>query len=356
MNAWQSCALSLALALGGCGPSGTPTPDTTANQPDIHAVDISSDVGSVDCDDGESCTVDSHAPAAGCAHEALADGASCGSEDVCKQGICIANDMVQVPAGPFWMGCNEAIVGQGGCPYEIELPFHEVWLDAFLIDVYEVTVERYAACVKAGACTLPVATYEDAKYYSWGNPGREKHPITGVNRAQAAAFCQWTHATGRLPTEAQWEKAARGGCDKRGGDCAAATPTYPWGNQAPDCELTVMITPPEKDCFPHACGEGCATLFTSPVGSRPKGISPYGVHDMTGNVSEFVADCHLHDAYKRPVEARARNPLWTDCKGDPGDEVRGGSYSSPHKELRASDRHAHPKGAVEDYVGFRCVR
>ena len=310
-----------------------------------------------DCDDGIPCTADSCDSSSGCLHEAMADGASCGNQDACKNDVCVAKDMVKVPAGKFWMGCNPAVVGAAGCGYEIELPQHEVTLDAFLIDVYEVTVERYAKCLKAGACTDPKKDFGWGPFFSWLNPGKEKYPIVGVDWFQAAAYCKWVHPKGRLPTEAEWEKAARGGCEtNKGSDCAKAMRTYPWGNQPPDCDHAVIIIEPTTGCTEADCGQGCKTLFTFPVGSKPKGISPYGLHDMTGNVSEWVQDCLVPNAYDKNKANGGKNPIWNVCSDTTNRQLRGGSFNSLHKELRSSDRHDHVPNSVENYVGFRCAR
>ena len=309
------------------------------------------------CDDGIACTADTCDPKTGCKHEAMADGAACGNQDICKNDVCIAKDMVEIPAGPFWMGCNAAVVGAAGCGYEIELPQHEVYIDAFLMDIYEVTVARYGKCVKAGACTEPLKDFGYSSFYSWLNPGKEEHPIVGVDWSQAHAYCKWVHPKGRLPTEAEWEKAARGGCDKnKGSDCAKAMRTYPWGNQPPDCDRAVMLIEPPTGCTPEDCGQGCKTLFTFPVGSKPKGISPYGVYDMAGNVSEWVQDCLVPNTYDKNKANGGKNPVWNVCSDTANRHLRGGSFSSLHKELRASDRHDHVPNSVEDYVGFRCAR
>ncbi len=310
-----------------------------------------------DCDDGKPCTADTCDPDAGCKQEPMADGAPCGNQDVCKNDVCVAKDMVKIPAGPTWMGCNVAVVGPSGCGYIDELPQHEVMLDAFLIDVYEVTVSQYAKCVQGGVCKAPKKDFGHSKFYSWLNPGKEKHPIAGIDWYQADAFCKWVHPKGRLPTEAEWEKAARGGCDKaKGSNCAKAMKTYPWGNQAPDCDRAVIIIEPATGCVPEDCGQGCKTLFTFVPGSKPKGVSPYGAHDMSGNVSEWVADCYHADAYEKNKAKGAKNPVWHTCDKDAERVLRGGSYNTLHKELRSSDRHSHVSTTVEDYVGFRCAR
>jgi formylglycine-generating enzyme required for sulfatase activity len=149
-------------------------------------------------------------------------------------------EMVRVPAGEFTMG------SKGG--HSDEKPEHRVYLEEFYIDKYEVTVAQYRACVEAGACTAP----STGQYYNWGRSERENHPINGVDWDQAQAYCGW--AGKRLPSEAEWEKAARG-TDGR---------TYPWGNATPTCGYAVM----------SQGGDGCGQDSTWPVGSKPSGASP----------------------------------------------------------------------------------
>ena len=175
---------------------------------------------------------------------------------------------VSVPAGPFAMGCNPATEScDWGLPIEI------VDLPAFEIHRREVTVAQYQDCVDAGACS-PASTYSD--YCNADQPGFEDDPINCVVIDQADAYCDWQGM--RLPTEAQWEKAARGGCEFYD-DCASEAAAYPWGNAPPTCDLAVT-----RD----ATGKGCGANGTAPVGSKPAGDSPYGAEDLFGNVWEYI--------------------------------------------------------------------
>jgi formylglycine-generating enzyme required for sulfatase activity len=227
----------------------------------------------------------------------------------------------------FWMGCNEAVDNE--CNPD-EKPYHEVNLDAFEIDKYEVTAGEYKACVDAGSCTATNASTGSACNY--GVSGKESHPIDCVHWDKAKAYCEW--AGKRLPTEAEWEKAARGTDGRK----------YPWGNDSPDCEHAVM-----EDS--SAGGNGCGTGGTMPVGSKPKGVSPYGAEDMVGNVWEWVGDWYDWSYYASSPKDNPKGP------GSGEDRVwRGGSwlYSRPG-DLRASRRAWYGPGDWWFCGGFRCA-
>jgi formylglycine-generating enzyme required for sulfatase activity len=220
-----------------------------------------------------------------------------------------APGMVYVSAGEFYMGSDEG--------HNDERPMHTVYLNAFYIDKTEVTNAQYRKCVEAGACDTPGKT----TYYD--NANFAQHPVVYVNWYQAEAYCQW--AGKRLPTEAEWEKAARG-TDGR---------TYPWA-EGIDCD--------------HAQYDECSGE-TVPVESKPKGASPYGALDMGGNVWEWVADWYGEDYYS---QSPGRNPPGPDS----GEHrvLRGGSWFHPAHFVRCANRF----GIYPDYrcnfVGFRCVR
>ena len=232
--------------------------------------------------------------------------------------------MVSVPAGEFWMGCAPR---DSSC-FGDEKPGRTVYLDAFRIDRTEVTVAQYAACVQDGVCS---AANSDLWTCNWGKAERDDHPINCVDWKQARTYCRW--AGKRLPTGAQWEKAARG-TDGR---------LYPWGDAKASCRMAVM----------DDGGNGCGSGGTMPVGSRPAGASPYGALDMSGNVYEWVADRYAEDAYR---SAGDRNPTGP-TSGGSGRAIRGGCWSyDDARYLRSSYRNRLRPEYRNGVLGFRCVR
>ena len=142
----------------------------------------------------------------------------------------------------------------------------KVYLDDYYIDIYEVSQERYKACLEAGGCELTPGTGELLNRPVW-----DQHPMMDITWYDAQEYCEWRG--GSLPTEAQWEKAARGTDGRR----------YPWGDEPVTCERARY----------GDCG-----WMTAPVGSHPAGVSPYGVHDMAGNAWEFIYDWYDQDYYQ----------------------------------------------------------
>jgi len=243
--------------------------------------------------------------------------------------------MVYVPAGEFMMGCNEAVDSQ--CQND-EKPYHRVYLDAYNVDKYEVTVADYEKCVKAGKCSdyhltgyeWPGQSFTESEYCNWSKSGKGNHPINCVDWSQPSGYCEW--AGKRLPTEAEWEKAARGTDGRK----------YPWGNETATCDYAVM----------NDGGNGCGRNSTWPIGSKPKGASPYGVMDMAGNVWEWVQDWYEEGYYKNSPAQNPQGPSSGTLRA-----LRGGSwYNDNPGNLRTSHRvRYHPSGR-DDYGGFRCVR
>ncbi|TEU10572.1 MAG: TIR domain-containing protein [Anaerolineales bacterium] len=231
--------------------------------------------------------------------------------------------MVYVPAGEFIMGSNE---GESD-----EQPVHTVYLDAFYIDKYEVTNTQYRKCVEAGACDTPgtITYYDNADY--------AQHPVSYVNWNDADAYCRW--AGKRLPTEAEWEKAARG-IDGQ---------VYPWGNTFDGTKLNFADKNTSFDWSDSNWDDGYAA--TAPGGSYPDGASPYGALDMSGNVWEWVADWHDEGYYSRSPK---RNPPGPDS--DEYRVLRGGSWAIDLGHARCAFRNWSYPWLRFDDVGFRCAR
>ncbi len=207
-------------------------------------------------------------------------------------------EMVTIPAGSFLYGDDRKPVS----------------LPAFKIDKSEVTVADYGKCVQAGKCAKPDSR---STADNWGKPGRERHPVNDVNWDDAATYCEW--AGKRLPSEQEWEKAARG-MDGR---------TYPWGEQEPTCSRTVI----------SQAGDGCGRFSTWPVCSKPSGNSPYELCDMVGNVWEWTDD---PDVYKKEIRV-----------------LRGGGWSwsvSDSEFFRPSYGWHHSPDSTTFNFGFRCAQ
>jgi len=222
--------------------------------------------------------------------------------------------MVLVPAGEFTMGSS---TGDSD-----EQPAHLTHVDAFLIDIYEVTVRRYAAFLQANGIDQP------SDWKTVNQPAHQKHPIANVDWADAAAYCKW--ASKRLPTEAEWEKAARG-TDSR---------LYPWGNDPSTPRYANYM---KTESHNHGA--------LAPVGSLEEGKSPYGVYDMAGNVWEWVSDWYDKDYYKNSPSQNPTGPASGESK-----VLRGGSRGSDPQHLRSAVRYFHrPAHRHKDY-GFRCAK
>ncbi len=229
--------------------------------------------------------------------------------------------MLLIPAGAFQMGCDP---GNDTYCQKDERPLHTVTLDAYYIDKFEVTNALYQACVEADACHPPSETksYSHSSYY--GNSEFADFPVVYVSWNDANDYCRWRGS--RLPTEAEWEKAARGDGDTR---------KYPWGNQEPDCSLAKY----------SGCGRD-----TAKTGNHPNGASPYGVMDMAGNVWEWVTDWYEGSYYQNSPSSNPQGPENGEYR-----VLRGGSWRYPPLHLRAADRyHDHPVVRY-NLVGFRCA-
>lgn len=260
---------------------------------------------------------------------------------------------VLLPGGSFTVGsgleevqlalahCKTEVLGQfcKDYPFAYELWAHTVYLDPFYLDRTEVTVAAYRRCVVAGECLLPGFPGGDPKF------DKDEYPVTHVSWDDARKYCAWRG--GRLPTEAEWERAARGVAPRR----------YPWGN-LPNPKLanhgtldigsTFLSQTAEPLLGVADTSDGFAGL--APVGSFPSGSTPEGLHDLAGNVAEWVADFWA-DQYS---VAAAGNP-----KGPPNGALRvlrGGSYRHPLSFMRGASRDRRPASAREPTIGFRCAR
>jgi len=220
--------------------------------------------------------------------------------------------MLYVPAGGFHMGSPPGEPWDQG-----ESPQHTVYLDAFWVDQTEVTNAQYERCVQVGVCQV---TPEMSSYDPHGKPD---YPVE-VTWSDAQAYCQWVGA--RLPTEAEWEKAARGTDGRR----------WPWGNARPDCSLSNSFG---KD-------GSCAGAPTS-VGSYPAGASPYGALDVAGNVDEWVNDWYGYEYYSESPQWNPQGPAAGDTR-----VVRGGNWNSIPDWVRCAWRGTESEGS---FRGFRCA-
>jgi len=219
--------------------------------------------------------------------------------------------LLLVPAGKFVMGDDE------------NSPRREVSLDGFYLDRDEVTASRYAKFLEATEQASRPEYWHELDLASRGD-----RPVIGVSWHEANAYCRW--AGKRLPTEAEWEKAARG-TDER---------TYPWGNREPSTDLATFGKPQR-----NAYQDGLA-----PVGSHEAGKSPYGINDLAGNVSEWVADWYAEDL---PTDV-AWNP--TGPASGTGKVIRGGGWDDPPNRVQSAKRFYASPGNRADDIGFRCAQ
>ena len=222
--------------------------------------------------------------------------------------------MALVPAGEFMMGSS---MGNAD-----EQPVHRVYVETFLMDKYQVSVSQYARFLDATSQEAPP---------DWSIMNRSQHqkrPIANVDWPEAKTYCTW--AGKRLPTEAEWEKAARG-TDGR---------TYPWGNEHP----TKFFANVSRDNWNNHSA-------LTPVGTFEEGKSPYGIYDMAGNVWEWVSDWYAPDYYSTSPSQNPTGPPRGESK-----VIRGGSWGSGPESLRSAKREIHVPSFRGLGTGFRCAK
>jgi formylglycine-generating enzyme required for sulfatase activity len=229
---------------------------------------------------------------------------------------------VHVGAARFLMGSAR---GQGAAD---EHPRHVVGVSGFYLDRTEITNARYQPCVQAGKCKPPALTGSHLRDNYYENPAFADYPVVFVDHERAQQFCKY--AGGRLPTEAEWELAARGP--------EPSTRIYPWGNEAPDCTKA------------NLGGPGSCVGDTDRVGRRPAGASPSGALDMAGNVWEWTADYYDAHYYEKSPAADPKGPAEGTLR-----VMRGGCWLSGADSLRVSCRKAELPATWAYNVGFRCA-
>ena len=377
----EPCTADSCAPATGCVHAPNTSPCTDGNActvGDVCAGGVCKPGAPAGCDDGEACTSDSCSPATGCAHAPLGNGTPCGAGKECSGGKCeslcgpyeqydaIVGACVaataEIPAGSFWMGCKP---GTNEPCQEDEKPYHEVVLGAFAVDLTEVTASQYESCVADGACPpIQDSDCNGGGSTNFGKPTRDAHPINCVVWQRAAAYCTWAGKS--LCTEAQWEKAAKGGCETvTSGSCAASLPRFPWGDVEPVCGQHAVF---------NDSGAACGTGATYAVGegSKAQGTSPYGAYDMGGNVWEWCADWYAGDYYCKGPAAICQG-VCNDCAGQlpyqtpwsnptgppslgPGTQrvIRGSGYQQGAASLRVGNRGLKPVTEASVDVGFRC--
>jgi formylglycine-generating enzyme required for sulfatase activity len=247
-------------------------------------------------------------------------------------------EMVFVPPGEFIMGSTEAEIDaalalcnetRGDCKrewFEAVSPQHTVYLDAFWIDRTEVTNAQYRKCVEAGKCRASEYT-DDADFNG------DEQPVVGVDWNDAKAYCEWAGA--RLPTEAEWEKAARGS-DGR---------TYPWGDEWDGSKLNFCDKNCEYDWKDDKANDGYQ--YTAPVGNYSEGASPDGALDMAGNVWEWTDSWY---------QAYPGSSYQDEDFGETHRVLRGGSWVGYQGLVCCAFRDMLEPGLWYNDLGFRCAR
>ncbi|MDY6877877.1 MAG: SUMF1/EgtB/PvdO family nonheme iron enzyme [Chloroflexota bacterium] len=235
--------------------------------------------------------------------------------------------MVYVPGGEFEMG---------GTEWGNEQPVHTVALDSFWIDQTEVTNEQYQQCVEAGVCDSPARSGSATRGSYYDDSAYDDHPVIWVDWQQAGSYCEWAGA--RLPTEAEWEYAARGPEGR----------LFPWGDEFDGARLNYCDTQCNNFWADEAVGDGYAD--TAPVGSFPRGASWCGALDMAGNVLEWVADWYEYEESPPRQQVNPTGPSSGEAR-----IMRGGSWDSPDIAVRSAFRYWEHPNTPYYSLGFRCA-
>ena len=240
--------------------------------------------------------------------------------------------MIYIPAGEFSIGAGENDPDAD----PDEFPQKTIFLDAYWIDQFEVTNRQYQICVEAAECTPPRNNESATRFRYYGDAEFADYPVINVTWFDAVRYCEWRKA--RLPTEAEWEKAARG----------VEGSIYPWGDtfeemRANYCASSILCPDEPEDGF----------VDTAPVGSFISGMSSFGVQDMAGNVSEWLADWYDENYYDSLAEF-AENPSGPDNGERRG--IRGGSFGLNASKLRTTNRGSETPSHFGPYDGFRCAQ
>jgi formylglycine-generating enzyme required for sulfatase activity len=229
-------------------------------------------------------------------------------------------EMVLIPGATFLMGSQTGL-------FEDERPANSVFVANFYLDRYEVTNAQFSQCMAAQICSRPDKVYSATRNSYFGNPSYDNFPVIFVSWYDADRFCRWRG--GRLPTEAEWELASRGGQN-------GAAPVYPWGSQEPVCDLSSWNGAQHKNCSP---------ADTLHVGSF--GASIFGIYDLTGNVWEWTSSLYAPYPYDASLVENADSP---------GKRVlRGGSFTSQTRYLRTTNRYIEEPTIAGQSIGFRCA-
>lgn len=287
------------------GDNDGPNTDTSSTTGDEEKSSEESDTELASADTGTDTDTDDGGSHPNCTDGATTEGAA-------------ETTWVTICGGSFLMGSSESPLSQ---------PIHEVTIPTFEMLKTEVTVGQFRGCWEDGFCEAPVARSES----NFDADDRDDHPVNCVNWFQAREICRWLG--GRLPSEAEWEYAARSG---------GQNIIFPWGNTPVTCDYAV---------FYDEQGVGCGIRSTAPVCSKPAGNTEQGLCDMSGNIEEWIQDGY-HDNY---IGAPSDGTAWRNPKSDYY-VIRGGSYSGGEDYSRASTRRCHYQSYGSSSFGVRCAR